>query len=121
MSRQGCLLRASVARALSCGKESCALLLSHIEAIAAAGMGEVLKDIVSQMRVVIATTTKVDKLSEGRRNVSAHETEVGAPDGRERTELLEEIVDGRKVRIGKEVDLGNIAVKTAALVTGDLV
>lgn len=114
-------LRARVERALSCGKESCVLLLSHIEALTAARMGEVMKDIVNQMRIVIATTTEVDKLSEGLRNVFTHEIEVNAPDERERTELLEEIVDGRKVRIGKEVDLGNIAVKTAALVAGDLV
>jgi len=114
-------LRARVDRALSCGKESCVLLLSHLEALTAARMGEVLKDIVGQMRIVIATTTEVDKLSENIRNVFTHEMEVGAPDENERVGLLEGIVDERRVRLGKEVDLGNIAVKTAALVAGDLV
>ncbi|PWW76916.1 P-loop containing nucleoside triphosphate hydrolase protein [Tuber magnatum] len=114
-------LRARVDRALSCGKESCVLLLSHIEALTAARMGEVLKDIVGQMRIVIATTTEVDKLSENIRNVFTHEMEVGAPDENERVGLLEGIVDERRVRLGNEVDLGIIAVKTAALVAGDLV
>ena len=114
-------LRARVDRALSCGKESCVLLLSHLEALTAARMGEVLKDIVGQMRIVIATTTEVDKLSENIRNVFTHEMEVGAPDENERVGLLEGIVDERRVRLGKEVELRNIAVKTAALVAGDLV
>ncbi|KAG0128394.1 hypothetical protein HOY82DRAFT_671556 [Tuber indicum] len=114
-------LRARVDRALSCGKESCVLLLSHIEALTAARMGEVLKDIVGQMRIIIVTTAEVDKLSENIRNVFTHEMEVGAPDENERVGLLEGIVDERRVRLGKEVDLGNIAVKTAALVAGDLV
>lgn len=114
-------LRARVDRALSCGKESCVLLLSHIEAFTAAKMGEVLKDIVNQMRIVIATTTEVDKLSDNVRNVFTHEMDVGAPDEKERAGLLEAIVDERKVRLGKEVDLGGVAVKTAALVAGDLV
>ncbi|PUU82934.1 hypothetical protein B9Z19DRAFT_1098947 [Tuber borchii] len=114
-------LRARVDRALSCGKESCVLLLSHLEALTAVRMGEVLKDIVGQMRIVIATTTEVDKLSENIRNVFTHEMEVGAPDENERVGLLEGIVDERRVRLGKEVDLRNIAVKTAALVAGDLV
>ncbi|CAZ84771.1 unnamed protein product [Tuber melanosporum] len=114
-------LRARVDRALSCGKESCVLLLSHIEALTSARMGEVLKDIVGQMRIIIVTTAEVDKLSENIRNVFTHEMEVGAPDENERVGLLEGIVDERRVRLGKEVDLGNIAVKTAALVAGDLV
>lgn len=114
-------LRARVDRALSCGKESCVLLLSHIEAFTAGKMGEVLKDIVSQFRIVVATTTEVDKLSDNVRNVFTHEMDVGAPDEKERAGLLEAIVDERRVRLGKEVELSGVAVKTAALVAGDLV
>ncbi|RPB17526.1 AAA-domain-containing protein [Morchella conica CCBAS932] len=114
-------LRARVDRALTCGKESCILLLSHIEALTAAKMGEVLKDIVGQFRIVVATTTEVDKLSDNVRNVFTHEMDVGAPDEKERAGLLEAIVDERRVRLGKEVELSGVAVKTAALVAGDLV
>jgi len=84
-------------------------------------MGEELNDIVGQMRTVIATTTEVDKLSENTRNVFTHEMKVRAPDENERVGLLEGIVDERRVRLGKEDDLGNIAVKTATSVAGYLV
>lgn len=114
-------LRARVDRALSCGKESCVLLLTHIEALTSAKMGEVLKDIAGQMRIVVATTTEVEKLSDNVRNVFTHEMDVGAPDEKERAGLLEAIVDERRVRLGKEVELAGVAVKTAALVAGDLV
>lgn len=114
-------LRARVDRALSCGQESCVLLLTHIEALTSAKMGEVLKDISGSMRIVVATTTEVDKLSDNVRNVFTHEMDVGAPDEKERAGLLEAIVDERRVRLGKEVELPGVAVKTAALVAGDLV
>lgn len=114
-------LRARVDRALSCGKETCVLLLTHIEALTSAKMGEVLKDIVGSMRIVVATTTEVDKLTDNVRNVFTHEMDVGAPDEKERAGLLEAIVDERRVRLGKEVELSGVAIKTAALVAGDLV
>ncbi|TGZ84647.1 AAA-domain-containing protein [Ascodesmis nigricans] len=113
-------LRARVERAQSCGKDSCALLISHLEALTAGRMGEVLKEIVSDMRIVIATTTEVDKLSDTVRNVFTHEVEVGAPDEKERAALVSSIVDEKKIRLGRDVDIGSIAVKTAALVAGDL-
>ena len=62
-------LRASVDRALSCGKKSFIILLSHLEPLTVAGMAEVLKDI----RFVVAATTEVDKLSENTRNVLTNE------------------------------------------------
>lgn len=114
-------LRARVDRAISCGKETCVLLLTHIEALTSAKMGEVLKDIAGSMRIVVATTTEVDKLTDNVRNVFTHEIDVGAPDEKERAGLLEAIVDERRVRLGKEVELAGVAVKTAALVAGDLV
>ncbi|KAI5819237.1 P-loop containing nucleoside triphosphate hydrolase protein [Pyronema omphalodes] len=113
-------LRARVDRALSCGKETCVLLITHIEALTAGKMGEVLKEIVSDLKIVIATTTEVDKLSDTVRNVFTHELEVGAPDEKERAALLSAIVDEKKVRLAKDVDVSTIAVKTAALVAGDL-
>lgn len=113
-------LRARVDRALSCGREACALLITHVEALTAGRMGEVLKDIISDMRIVIATTTEVDKLLDTVRNVFTHELEVCAPDERERAALLSSIVDEKKIRLAQDVDLSAIAVKTAALVAGDL-
>jgi len=113
-------LRARVDRALSCGNETCVLLITHIEALTAGRMGEVLKDIVSDMKIVVATTTEVDKLSDTVRNVFTHEIEVGAPDEKERAALLSTIVDEKKIRLAEDVDLSAIAVKTAALVAGDL-
>jgi peroxin-6 len=113
-------LRARVDRALSCGKETCVLLISHIEALTAGRMGEVLKEIVSDLKIVVATTTQVDKLSDTVRNVFTHELEVGAPDEKERAALLSAIVDEKRIRIASDVDLSAIAVKTAALVAGDL-
>ncbi|KAA8915007.1 P-loop containing nucleoside triphosphate hydrolase protein [Sphaerosporella brunnea] len=113
-------LRARVDRALSCGKETCVLLISHIEALTAGRMGEVLKEIVSDLKIVVATTTEVDKLSDTVRNVFTHELEVGAPDEKERAALLSTIVDEKRIRLASDVDLGAIAVKTAALVAGDL-
>ncbi|KAF8541180.1 hypothetical protein BDD12DRAFT_979837 [Trichophaea hybrida] len=113
-------LRARVDRALSCGKETCVLLITHIEALTAGRMGEVLKDIVLDMKIVVATTTEVDKLSDTVRNVFTHELEVGAPDEKERAALLSAIVDEKKIRLAEDVELSAIAVKTAALVAGDL-
>jgi peroxin-6 len=44
-----------------------------------------------------------------------------APDEGEREGILRSIVDDAGIRLSPEVDLGNVAVKTAALVAGDLV
>ncbi|KAF3309568.1 peroxisomal assembly protein [Orbilia oligospora] len=114
-------LRARSERAASCGIENCVLLISHIEAFTAERMAEALRDIVADMRIVIATTTDVDKVPEPVRNVFTHELEVGAPDEGERTGLLRQITQERGVRLAKEIDLSTIALKTAALVAGDLV
>lgn len=114
-------LRARAERALSCGREMTVLLLSHLEALTAGRTGEVLKDLVRQMKIVIATTTEVDRLSENVRNVFTHEIEVVAPDEKERASLLESIVDEKRITLGRDVDLAAVAVKTAALVSGDLV
>ncbi|KAI5796512.1 hypothetical protein EDC01DRAFT_787586 [Geopyxis carbonaria] len=113
-------LRARVDRAISCGKETCVLLITHVEALTAGRMGEVLKEIALDMKIVIATTTEVDKLSDTVRNVFTHEVDVGAPDEAERAALLSSIVDEQKIRLGSDVSLAAVAVKTAALVAGDL-
>ncbi|KAF3933856.1 hypothetical protein ABW19_dt0201788 [Dactylella cylindrospora] len=114
-------LRARSERAASCGIEHCVLLISHIEAFTAERMAEALKDIVADMRIIIATTTDIDKVPEPVRNVFTHELEVGAPDEGERAGLLKQITQERGVKLAREIELNTIALKTAALVAGDLV
>ena len=114
-------LRARSERAAACGVDNCVFLLTHIEAFTAERLAEVLKDIVSKMRIVIATTTEIDKVPEPIRSVFTHELEVSAPDEGERAGLLKQISQERGVRLARDVELSGIAVKTAALVAGDLV
>ncbi|KAF2013095.1 AAA-domain-containing protein [Aaosphaeria arxii CBS 175.79] len=114
-------LKARAERALSCGAEFTALLIKHIDALDADRMNAALKDILADSRVLIATTTEVDKVSEGVRGIFTHEIEMNAPDEGEREGILRSIVDDAGLRLSPEVDLANVAVKTAALVAGDLV
>ncbi|RPA82664.1 AAA-domain-containing protein [Ascobolus immersus RN42] len=114
-------LRARVDRALACGKDHCVLLVTHVEAFSGAGkLADVLKELVEGLRMVIMTTTEVDKLSDDLRNVFTHELEVGAPDEHEREGLLRNIVEEKGVPLGNGVSLKTFALKTAALVAGDL-
>lgn len=114
-------LRARVDRALACGKDACVLVVTHVEAFAGAGkLAEVLREIVESFRAVIMTTSEVDKLSEDLRNVFTHELEVNAPDEKEREDLLRTIVQAHAVPPAKGVSLASVAMKTAALVAGDL-
>ena len=137
-------LRARVERALACGKENTVLLISHVEALAGAASGnsaggggkvvELLKDVVNGWRVVVGTTSEVDKLGDsgagggggggqtggGIRGVFTHELEINAPDEGEREGLLKGIVEEKGVSLGEDVQLSSVAVKTAALVAGDL-
>ena len=115
------LLKARAERALSCGPEHTVILIRHIEALSADRMTVALKDILADSRVVVATTTAVDKVSEGIRGLFTHELEMLAPDEGEREALLSEILQGRGAKLAPIVDLRATAVKTAALVAGDLV
>ncbi|KAL2154912.1 hypothetical protein VTH82DRAFT_3588 [Thermothelomyces myriococcoides] len=108
-------------RAMSCGSDCCALLIRHIEALTADRMVSSIKEILADARVLIATTTEVEKVPDGLRALFTHELEMSAPDEAEREGILRTIVDDRGVSLDPEVDLGGIALKTAALVAGDLV
>ena len=114
-------LEARAERAMSCGPEFCSLLIQHIEALTADRMITTLKEILSGVRVLIATTTEVDKVPDGLRGLFTHELEMNAPDEWEREGILRSILDDQPVALAPDVDLSGVAVKTAALVAGDLV
>lgn len=114
-------LEARAERAMTCGPEFCALLIRHIEALTADRMVTALKEILSSVRVLVATTTEVDKIPDGVRGLFTHELEMNAPDEWEREGILGGIIDDHAVPLAPEVDLSAVAVKTAALVAGDLV
>jgi peroxin-6 len=114
-------LKARAERAFTCGAEFTALLVKHIDALNADRMNTALKEILADSRVLVATTTEIDKVPEGIRGLFTHEIEMTAPDEGEREGILRSIIDDAGIRLSPEVDLGNVAVKTAALVAGDLV
>jgi peroxin-6 len=114
-------LKARAERAFTCGAEYTALLVKHIDALNADRMNTALKEILADSRVLVATTTEIDKVPEGIRGLFTHEIEMTAPDEGEREGILRSIIDDAGIRLSADVDLGNVAVKTAALVAGDLV
>jgi peroxin-6 len=115
------LLKARAERAMSCGPEFCALLIRHVEALTADRMITALEDLLANARVLIATTTEVDKVPDGVRALFTHELEMTAPDEWEREGILRSIVDEQGAALAPDVNLSGVAVKTAALVAGDLV
>jgi peroxin-6 len=114
-------LKARAERAWTCGAKFTALLVKHVDALNADRMNTALKDILADSRVLIATTTEIDKVPDGIRGLFTHEIEMTAPDEGEREGILRSIIDDSGIRLSPETDLGNVAVKTAALVAGDLV
>jgi peroxin-6 len=114
-------LKARAERALTCGAEFTTLLVRHVEALNADRMTTTLKEILADSRVLIATTTEVDKVPEGIRGLFTHELEMSAPDEGEREGILRGVVENSGIRLSPDVELSSIAVKTAALVAGDLV
>lgn len=114
-------LESRAERAMNCGPEFCSLLIRHIEALTADRIIATLSEILSGLRVLIATTTDVDKIPDGVRGLFTHELEMSAPDEWEREGILRGIVENQSVPLAPEVDLSSVAVKTAALVAGDLV
>ena len=115
------LFKARVERALSCGPTCTIVLLRHIEAISAERMVTALKEVIQNTRVLIATTTEIENVPDGVRRLFTHELEVTAPSEGEREGILRGIIEERGVKMAHDVDLTAIAVKTAALVAGDLV
>ncbi|KAK2796124.1 peroxisomal assembly protein [Onygenales sp. PD_12] len=114
-------LKARADRAFTCGANCTALLIQHIDVLTADRMVTAMKEIVADSRVIIATTTDVEKVPEGIRSLFSHELEMTAPEEKEREGILRNVVADQGVKTSPDVDLASVAVKTAALVAGDLV
>lgn len=114
-------LRTRADRAMSCGSDCCVLLIQHIEALTADRIESTIKEILRETRVLIATTHDVDHIPDGVRGIFTHELEMGAPDEAEREAILRSVVDDQGVSLEPAMDLNSVALKTAALVAGDLV
>jgi peroxin-6 len=114
-------LKARADRAFACGANCTALLIKHIDVLTADRMITAIKEIVADSRVIVATTTDVEKIPEGIRSLFTHEFEMTAPDEEEREGILRNAVIDRSIKLSPDVDLAAVAVKTAALVAGDLV
>jgi peroxin-6 len=115
------LLEARCARALESGGEYTAVCIKHLEQLPSERIATSLKDVLSRARVLVATTTDIDKIPDSVRGLFTHELEMSAPDEGEREGIMREILASSAVPLASEVDLASIAVKTAALVAGDLV
>lgn len=115
------VLKGRASLAMSCGPSCCALLIRHIEAFTADRMVSSMKAVLEEARVLIATTTEADKIPDGVRSLFTHEMEMHAPDETERQSILRNIISDRALVLHPEVDLASVALKTAALVAGDLV
>ena len=114
-------LKARAERAFHCGANCTSLLIKHIEVLTADRIVTALADILTDARVVVATTTDVETIPEGIRSLITHEFEMGAPEEKEREGILHNAVAERGIKLSADVDLGTVALKTAALVAGDLV
>lgn len=114
------IFQARIERAMNCGPTFTVIVVRHVEALTADRMVSALKDAIAQCRVIIATTTEIDKIPDTMRGLFTHEIEVPAPDEGDREHLLRDIINERGVNIGRDVDIAALAVKSAALVAGDL-
>ncbi|KAJ5555281.1 hypothetical protein N7535_007720 [Penicillium sp. DV-2018c] len=114
-------LKARAERAFHCGANCTSLLIKHIEVLTADRIVTAMTDILNDARVVIATTTDVETIPEGIRSLVTHEFEMGAPEEKEREGILRNAVAERGIKLSADVELGTVALKTAALVAGDLV
>ena len=115
------VLKAMVERAMDCGSQFTALLVLNLEALGADRMTAALSDIISGSRVVIATTTELEKLPGEVRGLFSHEFEVTAPDESERQGILYNACLRLAIPLDVSVNLHDVALKTAALGAGDLV
>ncbi|KAL4782075.1 hypothetical protein BJX76DRAFT_333755 [Aspergillus varians] len=114
-------LKARAERAFHCGADCTALLIKHIEVLTADRIVSAMTEILADARVIIATTTDVEQIPEGIRSMFTHEFEITAPEEKEREGILRNAVSERSIKLAPDVDLGTVALKTAALVAGDLV
>ncbi len=115
------LFKARIERALSCGADCTIVLVRHVEALTADRMVTAIKNSILDVRVLIATTTEIGSIPDGVRSLFSHELEIMAPDEGEREGILQGIIQDRAIRLAFDVDLASVAVKTAALVAGNLV
>ncbi|KAL8784922.1 MAG: hypothetical protein Q9213_003664 [Squamulea squamosa] len=114
-------MNTSLARGLSCGVLHTSLIIRHLEALTSNRMVAAVRKATQNARILIATTTQLDQLPENLRSLFTHEIEMSAPDRGEREGILRNIIDEQGLLLGHDVDLATIAVKTAALVAGNLV
>ncbi|KAL8972678.1 MAG: hypothetical protein Q9197_002668 [Variospora fuerteventurae] len=110
-----------IARALSCGAEYTTILIRHVEALSTNRLINAMQETVKDTRVLVATTSQLDQVPENMRSLFTHEIEMSAPDEGERQGILQNIIQERGIRTAHDIDLAAIAVKTAALVAGNLV
>jgi len=108
-------------RAFSCGSSTTAILITHMEMLTADRMMPTLSEVISDSRVLIATTTELDKIPDGVRSLFTHELEVTAPDERDREGILRNACLQQALRLDASVQLDAVSLKTAALVAGDLI
>ena len=113
-------LRKKVEFAMSCGSDFTVPLIRHVEALTADRMESAIGEILKEVKVLVFTTTEIEKIPEGLRSLFTHEIEVAAPDEQEREGILHSIVHDLGISLAYDVDLANVALKTAALVAGDL-
>ena len=114
-------LKARLERAMTCGPEFTVPIIRHLEILTADRMASALKDAIQDVRILVMTTNDVEKVPSSIRSLFTHEIEVHAPDEIERKGILRAVTQQRGLKLAYNVDLGAIAVKTAALVAGDLV
>lgn len=114
-------INTKIARGLSCGAQFTALVIRHVEALTSNRMTDALRKAAKSVRILIATTTQLDQVSESLRGLFTHEIEMSAPNEGERESILRTIIEEQGIRIARDVDLGAVAIKTAALVAGNLV
>jgi len=118
--KTGGLFGARADRALLCGAQHTCILIRHVDALSSDRMFTAIKDVLDDSRVLVATTTDIDKVPDNLRGLFTHELEMSAPDEGERESILRSIIEDSSISISSSVDLSAIAVKTAALVAGDL-
>lgn len=114
-------LKTRAERAMSSGAEYTALLIQHIEVLTADRMIPTFQEIISSSRVLIATTTELDKIPPGLRSLFTHEIQVTAPDEATRELILRNLCLSLPNPVSSNVSTKSIALQTAALVAGDLV
>ena len=120
-SKTGDALRGKIDFAMGCGSNLTVPVIRHIEALTAERMGITIAEALKEVRAIVFTTTEREKIPESIRSLFTHELEISAPDEKEREGIIRSIVMERNVKISYDVELSTVALKTAALVAGDLV